>query len=88
MSVNKKSEWGELQDLLLALNIAAYPKNITYHYTVISKYFNKNHNWKRLIRITKFKVTNNTYNVLYQKTPTNLLDAMNYALTELKEIQN
>lgn len=86
--MSSKNEWGELQDLLLALNIAAYPKHITYHYSVTSKFYAKRQSWTRLIKITKFSVENNKYKILDQKIPKDVIDGIKYAVRELKEIQS
>ena len=81
-----KNEWAELQDMLLALNIAAEKHNITYHYIVTSKFNTKTKNWKRLIRIAKFHYENGTYKILKSFCIINVLEGIKYATAELKEM--
>ena len=81
-----KSQWAELDELLLALNKKKKKKCFTYHLTVTSKFNHKRKGWNRITKITKFDIKSGKAVVVEFITLMTILDGIKYATDQMKQM--
>ena len=81
-----KSQWAELDELLLALNIKAEKKCFTYHLTVTSKFNHKRKGWNRITKITKFDISTGKAVMVEFITLMTIVDGIKYATDQINQM--
>lgn len=83
-----RSEWGSLDEMLLALNIKAEKRCLTYHLIVTSKFNHQRKNWNRITKIAKFDISSGKKPVIIENILINSpVAGIEYAIKEMSALK-